>query len=63
MKLWPEFRDGGYVEYISDSPYECQYWLNKFEQMYRGKVDTWDYPFMFACFSQSGLVATPRVNL
>jgi len=63
MKLWPEFRDGGYVEYISDSPYECRYWLHKFEQMYQGKIDTWDYPFMFACFSQSGLVATPRVNL
>ncbi|MEN9274751.1 MAG: hypothetical protein Q6J44_08030 [Gloeomargarita sp. DG02_4_bins_56] len=63
MKLWPEFRDGGYVEWVSDSKYEHRYWLQKFEQMYQGKIDTWDYPFMFACFSQSGLVATPRVNL
>ncbi|WP_448380241.1 glycosyltransferase family 2 protein [Gloeomargarita sp.] len=63
MKLWPEFRDGGYVEFISDSKYETRYWLQKFEQMYRGQIDTWDYAFMFACFSQSGLVATPRVNL
>jgi hypothetical protein len=63
MQLWPKFRDGGYVESISDNEYETRYWLQKFEQMYQGKIDTWDYPFMFACFSQSGLVATPRVNL
>ncbi|APB35297.1 Methyltransferase FkbM [Gloeomargarita lithophora Alchichica-D10] len=63
MKLWPEFRDGGYVSWVSDSEYEQRYWLMKFEQMYQGKIDTWDYPFMFACLSQSGLVATPRVNL
>jgi hypothetical protein len=63
MKLWPEFRDGGYMRFVSDSEDECRYWLKKFEQMYQGQIDTWDYPFMFACFSQSGLVATPRVNL
>ncbi|MCS7031398.1 MAG: hypothetical protein NZL92_07695 [Gloeomargarita sp. SKYG116] len=63
MKHWPEFRDGGYLRFVSDDIYEYRYWYQKFEEMYCGKIDTWDYPFMFACFSQSGLAATPCVNL
>ncbi|MCS6781878.1 MAG: hypothetical protein RMI89_00860 [Gloeomargarita sp. SKYBB_i_bin120] len=63
MKQWPAFRDGGYLRWVSEDEYEYRYWWRTFERMYRGEIDTWDYPFLLACFCQNGLAATPRVNL
>lgn len=63
MQHWPEFRDQGYLRFVTDDAYEYRYWSDKFERMYRQEIDTWAYPFLFACFSQNGLAATPRVNL
>ena len=31
--------------------------------MYRGKVDTWDYQWTFACWIQNALTIIPNVNL
>jgi len=34
-----------------------------FNEAYSGKIDTWDYQWLFARLSQSGLSITPSVNL
>jgi len=44
-------------------PYEKKYWLDKFERTYSGSINTWDYQWTYACWSQGGLSIVPSVNL
>jgi hypothetical protein len=63
MARWPEMKAAGLVESWCPDPYEQRYWTAIFDQMHGGARDVWDYMWMFACWSQSGLSALPRVNL
>jgi hypothetical protein len=38
-------------------------WITTFNDVLEGRVNTWDYPWMLTCWAQSGLTATPNVNL
>ncbi|MBD2343418.1 glycosyltransferase family 2 protein [Anabaena subtropica] len=65
MKTWPEFKQQGLLELIFEDLYEQQYWTNLFDQMYEDPqvIDTWDYQWTYACWSQGGLVIAPNKNL
>lgn len=65
MKTWPEFRDSGLLKLVCEDPYEQKYWESIFNRMYTDPqlIDTWDYQWTYACWSQGGLVAAPNVNL
>ena len=54
----------GLMKFICDDPYEKKYWTQIFDRVFlEGRPDTWDYQWIFACWSQSGLTALPNVNL
>lgn len=63
MKLWPEIRDVGLLEDLLGNKKSVWYWKYKFENVYQGKIDTWDYQWTFACWIQSALTVLPNVNL
>ncbi|MDW7726675.1 MAG: hypothetical protein SCH70_06100 [Candidatus Methanoperedens sp.] len=63
MKLWPEIRDGGWLQDLLGAKISVWYWKNRFENVYKGKIDTWDYQWTFACWMQSALTIIPDVNL
>lgn len=65
MKTWPEFKRAGLLELVCDDPYEQRYWTNIFDQMYEDPqvIDTWDYQWIYACWSQNGLAIAPNGNL
>jgi hypothetical protein len=65
MKTWPEFKRTGLLELVCEDKYEQRYWTDIFDQMYADPqvVDTWDYQWMYACWSQNGLVVAPNRNL
>jgi hypothetical protein len=63
MKLWPHIRDSGWLYDILGSPSAVRYWSYKFQAVYDHKIDTWDFPFTFACWLQNGLNILPNVNL
>jgi hypothetical protein len=63
MKLWPKIRDGGWLEDLLGDRKSVWYWKYKFENVYQGKIDTWDYQWTFACWIQSALTVIPNVNL
>lgn len=57
---WEKFRDRQYLNSILDSELEIKYWQNTFEQLYEtGKPNTWDYPWTFTCWQNSGLTILP----
>ncbi|MDZ8055551.1 MAG: glycosyltransferase family 2 protein [Aulosira sp. ZfuVER01] len=65
MKTWPDFKQTGFIEYIFEDPYEQKFWTDILEQMYEDPqvIDTWDYQWMYACWSQGGLAIAPNKNL
>jgi hypothetical protein len=63
MSRWPDLREAGLVQSWCSDPYEQRYWTGIFDRMVGGASDVWDYMWMFACWSQSGLSVLPSVNL
>jgi hypothetical protein len=63
MKAWQIARQERWLASIMDDPAEVKYWTEIMEGVYRGQIDTWDYQWMFACWSQNGLTIQPNVNL
>ena len=63
MKIWPEIRDGGWLEDLLGNKRSVWYWKYIFENVYKGKIDTWDYQWTFSCWIQSALTIIPNVNL
>jgi hypothetical protein len=63
MRLWQEIRDCNWLEYILGEGQSVKYWTKIFQSAYDGKIDTWDYPWTFACWIQNGLTILPNVNL
>jgi hypothetical protein len=62
MRTWPQVsRDASRLA-LFDSDDEQSYWQGAFQQMYDGRLATWDYAWMYACLTQ-GLSVHPAVNL
>jgi len=63
MKLWPEIRDGGWLDDLLDNKKGVWYWNYIFQNVYKGKIDSWDYQWTFSCWIQSAMTIIPTVNL
>ncbi len=60
---WPFIRDEGWLSDIHCDVKEVAFWKKIFEQVYLGKIDTWDYQWTFACWLQGRLTVLPNANL
>lgn len=63
IKLWPQFRDEGWIETLFPNKGEQQYWRNSFQMVYDGSLDTWDCSWTFAALLKGMLQIVPNVNL
>lgn len=63
MTLWPEFRDSGCLQDCLGDTKSIRYWKKIFERVYLGKIDTWDYQWLFTCWIQGMLTILPNFNL
>lgn len=64
INLWPEIRDGNWLSDIFANNFlVVQYRKRILQKMYEQLVDTWDYQWSFACWTQSGLSIMPNKNL
>lgn len=48
--------------YYPDKFYEKS-WLTIMEKTYNGEIQTWDYQWQYACWTQNGLCIMPSKNL
>jgi hypothetical protein len=64
MTAWPAWRDGGGLteEFTANAPQQA-YWRGMLDQVYEGKIDTWDYQLAFACWRNNMLSIIPSRNL
>ena len=51
------------METICENPHEQKYWTRIFDSTFEGRIDTWDYQWCYACWTQSGLSILPSLNL
>lgn len=63
MQTWPEFKKTGMIDLVCDDPLECPYWQSNFDDAQSGRIDTWDYQWMYTCWNQGSLCVTPASNL
>jgi hypothetical protein len=65
MKNWPTFSQAGLLEQVCEDRFEHQYWKEIFDQMHADPkvIDTWDYQWVYAVWTQGGLVVAPTKNL
>lgn len=62
MKLWPEIRDGKYLEDIFENKMVLKYWYLTFGRHYT-QTTTWDYQLAFYGFINNFLNIIPTKNL
>jgi hypothetical protein len=62
LSFWPEVKAKGAHERFFDDPLERQYWESRWDQIYAGARDTWDYQW-FLCRLLHGIAIVPMANL
>lgn len=63
MKLWPEVRDGGWLEDMLSETGAVKFWTEILQSCYEKKKNSWAYIWTFTCWVQNGLTILPQVNL
>ncbi len=63
MRLWPEVRDRGLLAGLFPNPRHRQYWEKRLQWTYEGRLNTWDYCWILACWVNRALTTIPSGNL
>ncbi len=63
LRRWAELREGGWLWDLLGDPFQAAHWTWTFDRVARQAIDTWDYQWVFACWTQNGLSILPHVNL
>lgn len=63
MLSWPLAKKEKWMAKLFSMRIEREYWSNGLEQVYTGKLDTWDYQWTYACWRQNGIGIIPNANL
>lgn len=63
MVLWPEIKEEKLYEDFCQNLEEAEHRLNLYNEVYSGKIGTWDYQWGFAKMINNGLSVIPSVNL
>ena len=60
MQHWPELRDSGWLKQLKSSQRFSKFWGRKFNAVYSGQKDTWDYAWVYSSWKQGFLSCTPK---
>lgn len=63
IKDWPKTKQDGLLKDSFGSEFEFHYWSGIFDQIYQGRIDTWDFSWAYAFWKNNGLSILPEVNL
>jgi hypothetical protein len=63
MNAWPAFKDSKDFLNIASSESNKRYWRRIFEKVYQGKINTWDYQWLFTNWLHKRLSIIPNQNL
>ncbi|MEQ1749202.1 MAG: hypothetical protein ABL974_07245 [Prosthecobacter sp.] len=63
MKSWPLMRDSKRLSELCPNPFEASWRRKVLNDVYDGKMDTWDYQWAYAKLACGGLNIVPARNL
>lgn len=63
MKSWLQMQSSGLLNSVCDDPLEAAFWTRIFDAVANNLIDTWDYQWICACWTQKALAIIPEVNL
>ncbi len=63
MRDWPQFKKDKQLELHFNNTTVQEYWTKIFDKTHAGKIDTWDYQWVFAILRSNGICITPTKNL
>ncbi|BBY00488.1 hemolytic protein HlpA [Mycobacterium seoulense] len=63
MTYWPEIRDRKLFDQYFRKRSERFYWDSVFQAAYEGKLNTWDFQWVYSIWANSGLCVAPARNL
>jgi hypothetical protein len=63
MAKWPRMRDEARLVDMLGDRREAEHWHRIFEAVHHGKIDTWDYQWIFASWMEGWVSVMPSVNL
>jgi hypothetical protein len=64
LSRWPEFKQSGRLRSaFNGNSWRETTWSNYFDQTATGKIDTWDYQWIYTVIEQNGLACYPTRNL
>lgn len=63
MTTFPIFKTQNKISDVWDNKHEQKGWLRTLEKMHNGKLNTWEYPWLYTFWSNSGLCISPNKNL
>ena len=63
MKTFDRFIDAGGLESSFQDPQQRRFWQGNLRKVKEGKIDTWDFQWVYACWANHGLSIHPNVNL
>ena len=61
LKGWPTFRDGEWLYQLGGRPL-ARRWEPWLDQLFAGRIDTWDMVWQFSCWQQGFLTVIPAVE-
>lgn len=61
--IWPDIRDNSWLSVVIKDKTERKNWINIFEAVYKREIDTWDYQWTLAAWSQGMVSVIPSLNL
>jgi hypothetical protein len=63
MKLWPQVIENKLLNDLLPDKQSITFWHNRFQAVYDGKIDSWAYRWMLACWLHRGLSILPSTSL
>jgi len=64
LSQWPKLKGENWLYKLGDQHKDFQeYWTHIFDQVYAGKINTWDYQWLYSCWVAGGLAILPSKHL
>ena len=60
---WPKLKKEKWLRDFLDDLSLVDYWTNIFDRVYQHQIDTWDYQWLFHCWTRNRLSIIPNTNL
>jgi len=63
VSSWPKLKETEQLRNVFVDDAEYQHWAATLDRQHAGEIDTWDFPWGYACWANNGLTILPEQNL